>query len=154
MRERLENQKACEKIDEWEIMESEGVGRQEVVRVRVSSQISGQLPIPLDQHCSSHIFLALLGFQGSMDPVPVIWPKIPYSSQPRPPESPADPGLLAWDLEWWSRSSVDPSLFCLILPLPPFLPPALLLPPPAILKCPLIWSESRSQIIFCLFCKW
>ena len=33
MRERLEKQKACEKIDEWEITESEGEGRREVVGV-------------------------------------------------------------------------------------------------------------------------
>ena len=58
-------------------MASEGVGRREVVGVRVSSWISGQLPYPLRPALLLTYLPALLGFQGSMGPVPVLWPKSP-----------------------------------------------------------------------------
>lgn len=49
-------------------MESEGVGRQEVVRVRVSSQISGQLPYPLRPALLLTYLPSLAGVPGKHGP--------------------------------------------------------------------------------------
>ena len=154
MKERLENQRHVRKYMNEKLWKVREWGGEKWLEWEFPAGFQANSPTPLDQHCSSHISPALLGFQGSMGPVPVIWPKSPLLLTAQASGEPCRFWFPAWDLEWWSCSSVDPSLFCLILPLPPFLPPALLLPPPAILKCPLIGSQSTSQIILCLFCKW
>lgn len=66
-------------------MESEGVGRREVVRVRVSSWISGQLPYPLRPALLLTYLPSLAGVPGKHGPC--------ASHLAQKPPTPQSPGL-------------------------------------------------------------